>query len=91
MCNCIELAEQKFKELFEQKMKAQNIEVVRIKEEGFTNLPFWSEAGVRFFNPYEIKYVIKKVNGEPEQKTRTYKNNLIASYCPMCGEQYSKQ
>lgn len=89
MCNCIKEAEEKFDQHFKDNLKKRNIEISEIKEQGFTTLPFLMMDGpVRFFHPYEVKYVAKKKDGSPEKRTLTFKTNLISSFCPMCGEKY---
>ena len=91
MCTCIKEVEKKFDEYFRENLAKRGIEIHEIKEQGFTNLPFFVMGGdITFFHPYEVKYVAKKKDGTPEKRTLTFKTNLISSYCPVCGKKVKK-
>jgi len=39
--------------------------------------------------PFIIKYIRKKVNGEPEKRETTAHTYIYLSFCPFCGEKYN--
>lgn len=89
MCDCITQVEDLFNKAFLTNVGERKIVVHEVKEQGFTTLTILMMKGpIRFFHPYEVKYVAQKKDGTPEKRVSTFKTNLISSYCPICGEKY---
>lgn len=90
MCDCLKTTQAEIKQNMLDSLKEKGQEIVgHVDEcsEGFQckGLSF-SSGGWVFLLPLEFKYILRKKDGTPEKRTTTHKVNLLASFCPICGE-----
>ena len=96
-CNCLESIEKQTIEHVEKTLRErQTIHSINTEESGFVNQSWFFGSGgvkagggqIKLTLPVEVKYTPIKSNGE-KGKEKTYKTNVLPSFCPFCGKKYS--
>lgn len=86
MCNCIEEAENRLKELVNKNEGWKDREITSVDLENKCIL--LSGGGVRLYSPVKIEYDYFNRKGEKKHKKQNV--NLSYKYCPFCGKKYEE-
>lgn len=90
-CGCLEKSEAKTVKHIQESLKKKH-EITRFDdstENGIQQkaLMFSGPMSIRLFFEVHVRYWFRKVSGA-ESAMKTYKTNLMFSYCPFCGTKY---
>jgi hypothetical protein len=86
-CDCLEKVPKNMEKKIIESIGADKI--AEVKEKGFDNATLVMFGGPnRVFMTYNMTYVAKKANGEPENRNKKKSINVMGTFCPFCGNKY---
>jgi hypothetical protein len=90
MCKCIENTTQLASKKLVTEVEKGSTVSEWINKGSFENKGLSLSGGPsKISMPFIIKYIRKKVNGEPEKRETTAHTYIYLSFCPFCGEKYN--